>query len=122
MKKLLPILFMLFVHHSFGQRFYLYENNQPQQQKLDVIKKSKKSLTVRVYFESSERCACESSMDILLDKKSTTTFSGHPYDDSSKLIEVILVHGQVDRVVVKTDEYGCCSIVDGTYLRKKKKN
>ncbi|MEY4804839.1 MAG: hypothetical protein RL331_1360 [Bacteroidota bacterium] len=111
---------LLLAHQSFAQRFYLYEDSKFYDEHIDVSKITKESISVNLYFQSSERCACESVMPVVLKKKPNGTYVGHPYGHKEEVITAKMLNGKVQSIRVQTETYGCCEIYGGIYLIKKK--
>jgi len=118
----LLLLFTIFMaHQSFAQSFYLFEDHRFFSEQIKVVNISKEVITVHLLFESSERCACEPEVAVELKKKSNGTYVGHPYGYKEEVVTAKLVDGKVESLTVHSETYGCCSISDGTYLKKKAK-
>ena len=111
---------LLFTQQSFAQRFHLYEDSKFYDQHIDVAKMTNESISVKLYFQSSEQCACESVMTVVLKKKPNGTYVGHPYGHKEEVITAKMLNGKVQSIRVKTETYGCCNIYGGVYLSKKK--
>jgi hypothetical protein len=111
---------LLLAQQSFAQRFHLYEDSKFYDQHIDVAKMTKESISVKLYFQSSERCACESVMTVVLKKKPNGTYVGHPYGHKEEVVTAKMLNGKVQSIRVQTETYGCCNIYGGVYLSKKK--
>jgi hypothetical protein len=111
---------LFFAQQSFAQRFHLYEDSKFYDQHIDVAKMTKESISVKLYFQSSERCACEPVMTVVLKKKPNGTYVGHPYGHKEEVVTAKMLNGKVQSIRVQTETYGCCNIYGGVYLSKKK--
>lgn len=114
------LFFSIFLaQQSFAQSYFLFENQQFYPNQINVLKVSKAAVTVDVLFYSSERCACETKLTVVLKKRANGTFIGHPYGHKYEVITAKMIDGKVQTLKVKGDEMGCCAIYSGTYLKKR---
>ncbi|MEN9699912.1 MAG: hypothetical protein RLZZ65_1826 [Bacteroidota bacterium] len=121
MKKTLLVFSLLFVNQVVGQKYYLHDHHKFYPQVIEVVKQTEEFVFLSVLHESSLRCACDPEESFKLKKNESGTYMIHQYDDSDKSITVYLKNGVIEKIVVVSDDYGCCAVVDGTYILKKKK-
>lgn len=113
------ILFALFLaHNAFAQKYFYSNNGKFYNQSIEIKNRTSAELTVAVTFESSERCACELEMTFVLYKDLKGNYVGHPYGDKEKVITAWVIGSEVTQFIVMYDEFDCCSIAQGVYLRK----
>lgn len=119
--KLLLILSLLLTHNIVAQKYYLNGSHKPHSEFIEVVAVTPKVVSVKVLFQSSERCACEPVEVFKLNLCANGNYVGHPYRHDGKKITATVKDGQIKRLTVQTDEYGCCAMVEGIYLPKKKR-
>jgi hypothetical protein len=119
--KFLLFIALFLTHNAFAQKYFYSNNGKFYNQSIEIKNRTTAELTVSVTFESSERCACYREESFTLHKTPKGNYSGHPYGDNDKLITAWVEDGEVQKFTVQYDEFGCCSIGEGVYLRKHKK-
>jgi hypothetical protein len=116
------ILFALFLtHNAFAQKYFYSNNGKFYNQSIEIKNRTTAELTVAVTFESSERCSCDRELTFVLHKNEKGNYVGHPYGHKDKMITAWVIGSEVTQFIVKYDEFECCSIAEGVYLRKHKK-
>ena len=121
MKHLLFFCLLFLTHNAFAQKYFYSFEGKFYDQSIEIKSQTAKELVVEVTFESSERCACYPEESFTLHKTPKGNYSGHPYGHKDKLITAWVEDGEVQKFTVQYDEFGCCSIGEGVYLRKHKK-
>ena len=116
--KLLLFIALLLTQNAFAQKYFHSFEGKFYDQSIEIKNQKAKELVVEVTFESPETCACDPELTVTLHKTPKGNYSGHPYGDKSKLITAWVSDGKVQRFTVQYDEFGCCSIGEGVYLRK----
>ena len=122
MKSLFLLVFTLFFGTSFSQNFYLKEDNQISKEDFVTVETiTKNTVKVKVYFQSSERCACEPEEVFILKKKASGYYSVKPYGHEGKLIKAKVENGKVSYIVIESDFFeNCCGFWPGVYVPLRK--
>jgi hypothetical protein len=122
MKTLFLLAFTLFFGTSFSQNFYLKKDNKISKEDFVTVETiTQKTVKVKVYFQSSERCACESEEVFILTKKASGYYSVKPYGHEGKLIKAKVENGKVSYIVIEYDfSDNCCGFWPGVYVPNRK--
>lgn len=119
--KFLLFTALFLTHNAFAQKYFHSFEGKFYDQSIEIKSQTAKELVVEVTFESSETCACDPELTVTLHKTPKGNYSGHPYGHKDKLITAWVEDGKVQKFTAKDDEFGCCSIGEGVYLRKEQK-
>lgn len=118
MKSIILVSSLLFSFLLKAQNFFLYEGGKFQSSKISLVSITADTVTIKMFFPSSERCACEPSEIFKLSKNDKGDFFIHPNDDEEKFIQANVYDGKVQSICIKSDYMMCCDLIGGIYLAK----
>lgn len=119
MKSIILVSSLLFSFLLKAQNYYQFSSGKFQTEKVTVVKVSEDTISVKLYFYSSERCACEETETFKLAKNEVGDYAIHPYDDESKIIQANVYDGKVKSILIKSSWDGpCCNINSGIFIQK----
>ena len=120
MKIAYSILLVVLLNSIVAQtNYYNYYDGGFHPEKITVVKVSNDTVTLKFYFQSSERCQCEDSELFKLTKNSYGDFFSQPYNNEGEFIQANVYGGKVNSIVVKSSpEDPCCSLIAGIFLTK----
>ncbi len=121
-KNLLTILVILFFNGLYAQNYFIKENGKFTEDKISVLSISPDKITIEVYYNSSERCACESEAKIEINKNSKGEFLYEINENPKNTIKISFTGTKLSliEVVDLNGDYimECCQIVPGKYYLK----
>lgn len=121
MKFVIFTFYLILALQSFGQNYYLQLEGKKalSNVKVTVVKFTDEVIEVKLYFQSSERCACEPTFNVKLTKRADGTYSGLVYRNPDKRIKAIVKSGKISSIVIENDAVeNCCDIFEGVYFPK----
>ena len=102
-----------------AQDYYKKDNNEFTETKITVLNSSNDAVTIKVYYESSQRCMCEESETIEMHRNDSNEFVYPILENPDNTIKVIFQDGKVFSILVtNAEDYNCCSITSGEYFLK----
>lgn len=115
-KYLLTILAVVLSITLFAQTFALKENQQFTSDKISVLNITPDKITIKVYYKSSARCACEEEEVIEILKNDKGEFKYDIFGDPENTIKLSLEGIKLASIeVLNNQDYNCCSIKSGKY-------
>jgi hypothetical protein len=102
-----------------GKSFYKKEDGKFSREKITILEVTPSKISVQVYYESSERCACESDEIIEINKNQKGEFIHQIFDNLEKTIRINFKENRINSInVMNSEDYDCCSIISGSYFIK----
>jgi hypothetical protein len=105
------------------QTYYLMQENKLNPlKKISVLSTLPNKITIKVYYSSSARCACEDFEIYDIYKNDKNEFKYEIDEDPEHTIKLNLDNDKVTSIEVAGGIGGCCSIETGQYFLKPKSN
>ena len=118
-KNLFTILSIVCFNTLYGQTYYKMENKKFTSNKISVLSILPDKISIRVYYTSSERCACEENEIFEISKNDKNEFKYEIYENQENIIKIYRANNKVNLIeVVNNEDYNCCSIITGKYYLK----
>lgn len=117
MKKLVLLAVILIASNLVqAQTFYERVNNKFISNKISVLNISPEKISIKVYYNSSSRCACEENETIEINKNEKGEFVYSIEENSSTTLKINFKANKISFIKVdNTEDDNCCSIMSGDY-------
>jgi len=119
MKHILAMLCFLILNIVYSQNYFQYSGSKFQSEKITLVKMTPDTIILKLYFYSSQSCACETSEKYYLTKNLMGDFFVNVNDSETDFIQANLMNGKVKSIEVSAGWTGpCCNLPTGVFLSK----